>query len=224
MGRATAPELVSAVAHELQTPVAAVKGAVTALRGDQELDEETRARLLSVIAGAADQLGRLVEDLLLAGRLEAGRLPIAVGRCDAFAVAKGVVEAARAAGPPGVSLRLSAVAGLPAVAADPDRLAQVVANLVDNAVKHSATGGAIEVRLERAGGRLRLSVSDEGPGIPPEERQAIFEAFHRGRTSAPGTGLGLYLARELAVAMGGTLAVDSEVGRGSTFTVELPLA
>lgn len=221
---ATSLEFVSAVAHELQSPVAAVKGAAATLLGSPELDDETRERLLSVIGDAASQLGRLVDDLLLAGRLEAGRLPIRVTGCDAFPVAESAVEAARAAAPEGVSIRLSAVAGLPNVAADPERLRQVIANLVDNAVKYSSRDGIVEVRLQETRGRLRLTVSDEGPGIAPEEQERIFERFHRGGTGGPGTGLGLYLARELVVAMAGRISVESKPEQGATFTVELPLA
>jgi signal transduction histidine kinase len=100
----------------------------------------------------------------------------------------------------------------------------VLSNLVDNAVKHSPRGGTVVVRLDEAQDRLRLAVVDEGPGIPPAERERIFERFYRGSSTAPGLGLGLYLARELVHAMGGSIQVESEPGRGATFTVELPLA
>jgi signal transduction histidine kinase len=221
---ATSLEFVSAVAHDFQASVAAIKGAVTALRGTPGLDDETRDRLLGVLGDAAEQLGLLVDDLLLAGRLEAGRLPIELASCEALPVAQTVVEAARVAAPEGVSIRLSAVAGLPEAAADPDRLRQVIANLVDNALKHSPAGGSVDVRLEEAGARLLITVSDEGPGIPADERERIFERFRRGSTSTPGTGLGLYLARELAAAMGGTITVESEPGKGCSFRLALPLA
>lgn len=223
--RPTELELVSTVAHELQTPLAAVRGAVGALRRrGPDLDEETRDRLLGVIDDAAAQLGRLVDDLLAAGRLERRRLPVEVTECDAAAAADAVVTAARAHLPEGVSLRLTTPGDLPPVAADPARLRQVLANLVDNALKHSPRGGEVEVRLREAHGRLRIAVADEGPGIPPAKQERIFERFYRGSERAPGMGLGLYLARELAQAMEGTITVESEPGRGATFTVELPLA
>ncbi len=218
-------ELVSTVAHELQTPLAAIRGAVGALRRrGPDLDDGTRDRLLAVIDEAAAQLGRLVDDLLAAGRLEGRRLAVEVTRCDAVAVADAVVAAARAHLPEGVSLRLEAAGGLPPVAADPSRLRQVLANIVDNALKHSPRGGVVEVRLRPADGRLRIAVADEGPGIPPGEHERIFERFVRGSERAPGMGLGLYLARELVRAMDGSIRVESEPGRGATFTVELPLA
>ena len=99
----------------------------------------------------------------------------------------------------------------------------MLTNLVDNAIRHG--GSTVEVRLEAGTDRLRISVTDEGPGIPEAERERIFERFHRlPGTEAPGAGLGLYLARGLVQAMGGSIAVSSPAGSGSTFTVELPLA
>lgn len=217
-------ELVSTVAHELRTPLAAVRGAVAALRQrGHELDDDTRDRLLGVIDEAAAQLGRLIDDLLAAGRLEGRRLAVEVTRCDAFTIADAVVAAARAHLPEGVSLRLEATAGLPPVAADPARLRQVLANLVDNAIKHSPRGGEVEVRLRLTEERLQIAVTDEGPGIPVAEQGRIFERFYRGSDRASGMGLGLYLARELVGAMDGRIAVESEPGRGATFTVELPI-
>jgi signal transduction histidine kinase len=222
---ATDLELVSTVAHELRTPVAAVRGAVAALQSHGgELDAQSRERLLGVIADAAAQLGRLVDDLLATGRLETDRLPVDVRACDVFSVTDAAVAAARTHLPEGVSLRLEATAGLPQAAADPDRLRQVIENLVDNAVRHSPRGGTIEVRLEADDGRLTVAVADEGPGIPPAEHERVFERFYRGTSASPGLGLGLYLARELVDAMGGRIRVESEPGAGATFTVELPLA
>ncbi len=217
--------LVSEVVHELQTPLAAISGAVGALRDpDASVDAETRARLLRVIADAAGQLQGLVDDLLLAGRLGAGRLPLEIAPCDAAAVADAVAAAARAHLPAGVELTVDAPPGLPPVAADPERLRQVLANLVSNAVTHAAR--EVRVTLAEAGGRVRISVSDDGTGVPPESRERIFEPFERGPVSrpGPGTGLGLYLARSLAVAMGGTLTLDDVPGPGATFTVDLPTA
>jgi signal transduction histidine kinase len=112
------------------------------------------------------------------------------------------------------------------VAADPDKLRQVLVNLVENAVKYSDEG-QIEVRLEPRDRRLRFSIRDEGPGIPLEERDRIFEKFHRldpeMRRGVSGTGLGLYICRELVARMDGEIWVESEVGKGSTFVFELPL-
>lgn len=222
--RASRLEFVASVAHELKTPVAAVRGAVAALRGEAEVDEDTRERLLAVVDDAAAQLERLVDDLLLAGRLDSARLPVEIVRCDAHDIAARVVEAARATLPQDTSIELSAPIGLPEAAADPERLRQALANVVGNAVAHASGSGQVRVTLDEADGRLRIAVSDNGPGIPAEDQQRVFERFQRGRTGAPGSGLGLYLARGLVEAMGGTIALESGRDRGSTFTLELPLA
>jgi two-component system sensor histidine kinase KdpD len=217
-------ELIASVAHELKTPVAAVRGAVAALRDDNEVDDETRERLLGVVDDAAAQLERLVDDLLLAGRLDAERLAVEIVRCDAHDIAARVVEAARATLPPDTSIELSVPIGLRAAAADPERLRQALANLVGNAVAHAAGSGRVRVNMDEIDERLRIAVSDDGPGIPPEDHERVFERFQRGRTGAPGSGLGLYLARGLVEAMGGTVSLESAPDRGSTFTLELPLA
>lgn len=215
--------VVSAVAHELQTPLAAIRGAVDALRDPAAgLDRETRERLLRVAADAACQLQELVDDLLVAGRLGAGRLPLEIGPCDAAGVAGTVVAAAQTHLPAGVVLAVDAPPGLPPVAADPRRLRQVLANLVSNAVKHASS--EVRVTLGGAGGRIRVCVTDDGPGVPPDARERIFEPFERLPGAPPGTGLGLYLARGLAVAMGAELALVASPGPGATFTLDLPVA
>jgi len=115
-----------------------------------------------------------------------------------------------------------------AVAADAEKLRQILGNLIENAVKYSPDGGVIRVGYERVGRRLRYSVADQGIGIPPEERERIFEKFYRLDPNllrgVGGTGLGLYISRELAERMQGSIWVDSALGEGSTFYFELPLA
>ncbi|MCC6222922.1 MAG: HAMP domain-containing histidine kinase [Thermoleophilia bacterium] len=222
-GVENASGLVSTVAHELQAPLAAIRGAIGALRDPAAgLGGEARERLFRVIADGADQLQGLVDDLLVAGRLGAGRLPLEIGPCDAAVIARDVVEAAGAHLRPGVRLSLDAPAPLPAVAADPERLRQVLANLVSNATKHAAAG--VRVSLAGAGDRVRVSVADDGPGVPAEARERIFEPFERLPGAPPGTGLGLHLARGLAAAMGATLTLDDAPGPGAAFTLDLPAA
>jgi signal transduction histidine kinase len=220
-------EFIAVVSHELRTPLASVYGAAMTLRREG-LDQEGRDSLLSVIYSESERLAHLVDQVLWASRLEAGRLPPTIGECDPAGLAGEVVDAARAHLPAGLSLDLHLERPLPAVAADAERTKQVLVNLVENAVKYSPEGGHIEVSLERANGYVRFDVMDEGLGIPSAEQQRIFEKFHRLdphlTRGVSGSGLGLYICRELVEAMNGRIWVVSREGRGSTFSFELPLA
>src|SRR6185437_13746482 len=139
-----------------------------------------------------------------------------------------VANALRAHAPAGIFLDVDAEPGLPAVAADPDKLRQVLTNLIDNAVKYSPDGGHVYVLVTRTGNRVRFRVQDEVLGIPPAEQARIFEKFFRLDPNLTrgvgGTGLGLYICRELVHRMHGRIGVNSDGRRGSTFTVELPTA
>jgi two-component system sensor histidine kinase KdpD len=217
----TAPDIASTIAHELRTPIAAVRGAAEALRRES-LPPETREHLLEVIVRAADQLGRLADDLLAATRTDADRLRVTIEPCDVAAVATEVVAAARAAAPT-VSIHLEIAVEAAQAAADPGRLRQVLANLVDNALVHG--GGTVTLEVAEASGRVTAAVSDSGPGIPIEDRERIFEPFERrADDEVPGVGLGLHLARELVEAMNGTLTLADAPGGGATFTVSLRAA
>lgn len=222
-------EFVATVSHELRTPLAAVYGAAMTLRRrDVELDDDRRGRLLSVIASESDRLARIVDQVLAASRLESGTFTFSMEQCDAESLAHQVVEAAHAHLPDEVVLELTAPEALPAVAADPDMLRQVLANLVENAVKYSPTGGRVLVSLELQQGRVLFAVRDEGLGIPLREQDRIFEKFFRLDPNLTrgvgGTGLGLYISRELVRRMGGRIWVASREGEGSTFFFELPVA
>ena len=160
-------DLVATVSHELRTPLAAIYGAAMTLqRTDVALEEELRSRLLQIVVEESDRLGNIVNDLLLASQLDRGNLHVSIEACDAASLAEGVVEAARAHLPEQVDLKLKTPPKLPEVAADPGQLQQVLANLVDNAVKYSPGGGTVTVALERRGDQLRFAVSDPGVGIP----------------------------------------------------------
>jgi two-component system, OmpR family, phosphate regulon sensor histidine kinase PhoR len=220
-------EFVATVSHELRTPLAAVYGAAMTLRRqDVELDDDHRRRLLAVIAGESDRLARIVDQVLAASRLDSGRFVFAVERCEPAALADQVVEAARAHAPRGVAIELAPGSDLPAVAADPDMLRQVLTNLVENAVKYSPEGGSVHVSLGRHERRVLFAVRDEGLGIPLREQDRIFEKFFRLDPNLArgvgGTGLGLYISRELVRRMGGRIWVASREGEGSTFFFELP--
>jgi PAS domain S-box-containing protein len=221
-------EFVATVSHELRTPLAAVYGAAMTLRRrDVELDDERRASLLAVIASESDRLARIIEQVLAASRLDSGTFTLTVERCDPRSLALEVVEAARITLPDGIAVGIAARDDLPPVAADPDMLRQVLANLVDNAVKYSPRGGRVHVSLEPQEGRVLFAVRDEGLGIPLREQERIFEKFFRLDPNLArgvgGTGLGLYISRELVRRMGGRIWVASREGEGSTFFFELPI-
>ncbi len=224
-------EFVSTVSHELRTPLAAVYGAAMTLsRPDFAADEEQRNQLLGVIVSEAERLATIVNDILWASRLDAESMRFSIQSCDAEALAQGVIDAANAHRPPNVELVLRSPDELPRVAGDPDKIRQVMANLLDNAVKYSPDGGRIEVELTAGSASVRFAVHDEGLGVPPPEQRRIFEKFYRLDPNLTrgvgGTGLGLYICRELVHRMNGRLWVVSPRadGEGSTFAFELPVA
>ncbi len=222
-------EFVATASHELRTPLAAVYGAAMTLRRrDVVLDQELRERLLDVISEESDRLAHTINDILWASRLEGGSLELSSDAFEATRLAEQVVAAAKTHLPNGILIRLVAAPDLPRVAADADKTRQVLTNLVDNAVKYSPDGGAVEIRLEARERRLRFAVRDEGLGIPLAEQARIFDKFYRLDPNLTrgvgGTGLGLYICRELIRHMGGRIWVASAEGEGSTFFFELPLA
>jgi PAS domain S-box-containing protein len=222
-------DFVATVSHEIRTPLAAVHGAaLTLLRQDLTITDDLRARLLEVVAEESDRLARIVNDLLIASHLDSGQLPVSIESCDARELAESVIEAARVHAPESVTVSLAAPSRLPRVAADPGQLRQVLANLLDNAIKYSPGGGPVDVRLARRDSYLRFEIEDRGLGIPPAEHRRVFEKFYRLDPNMTygvgGTGLGLYISRELVRTMDGKIWVESKPGEGSTFLVEIPLA
>ena len=222
-------DFVSTVSHELRTPLAAIYGAAMTLqRRDVVVEEPQRDRLLEVVSSEADRLARIVNDILWASRLESGRMSIAIERCDAGALATEVVDVLRTRAPEGIEVAITKSRGLPPVAADPDKLRQILTNLIDNAIKYSPDGGRVGVEIGRSGGRVRFCVNDEGLGVPPAEQDRIFEKFFRLDPNLTrgvgGTGLGLYITRELVTRMYGRVWVVSDGRSGSSFFLELPLA
>jgi PAS domain S-box-containing protein len=222
-------DFVATVSHELRTPLAAIYGAALTLkRNDVRLEDSQRDGLLDVVASEADRLARIVNDILWASRLDSGQMGVSIESCDAAKIANQIVNAVRAHSPENIELVLEAPDGLPDVATDPDKLRQVLTNLVDNAVKYSPDGGRVLVAVSHTGKRIRFRVEDRGLGIPPSEQTRIFEKFFRldpGMTrGVGGTGLGLYICRELVYRMHGRIWVSSDGRSGSTFNVELPVA
>jgi PAS domain S-box-containing protein len=220
-------EFIATASHELRTPLAAVYGAAQTLRRhDFALDDAGRERFISLIVDESDRLATIVNQILLANQLEVGRVDLETEPFDGADMVDRVVESAKTHAPSHIAFDVQVAEGVPPVAADKDQARQVLVNLVENAVKYSPGGGRIQVGLEDADGSVRFSVVDEGMGIPSDEQARIFEKFYRldpNLTSGiGGTGLGLYICRELVERMGGSIWLESEEGKGSTFYFELP--
>jgi two-component system phosphate regulon sensor histidine kinase PhoR len=222
-------DFIATVSHELRTPLAAVHGAAKTLqREDVVVGGEMFKRLLAVMSEQSERLATMVNDILLANRVDSRELEMMTERVDISALAAEVLAAVRALAAEGLTLELVAPHSLPPVFCDRDRLRQVLTNLVANAAKYSPAGGRIQVELTPQGNELGIAVRDEGLGIATAEQSLIFEKFYRADAKmtrgVSGSGLGLYISRELVKRMGGTISVESELGEGSTFVVTLPLA
>ena len=217
-------DFVSMVSHELRSPMAAVIGSARTLQQRwRELRPEQREAFLAVIGDETGRLSNLIEDVLHTSRIEAGTFSYRFERVDLARLVRDSVSAAELAQD---EVRVSAVVGtsVPEIRGDGERLRQLFDNLVSNAVKFSQTGQEVRVTLAGENGVVRVAVRDEGPGIPLEHQGLIFEKFGRAAAghAKPGTGLGLFIARSIAEAHGGSLDVQSAVGHGTTFTVTLP--
>ena len=209
------------VSHELRTPVTAIRGHVDALREGLAEDAEARDASLAVIRAETDRLARLVRDVLDLARMEAHQFTleeeeVELRRLVEQAYQSFTEEARRR----GIDYECSFGAD-PVISTDGDRVLQVVSNLLDNAFAWTPDGGRVALELAAENGKIAVSVSDSGPGIGPAERERIFRPFWS--RAGDGTGLGLPIARELAHALGGELALESEVGKGSRFELRLPV-
>ena len=216
---------VADASHELRTPAALIRANAEVMEREGLVTGDGTALLADVIA-EADRLGGLVGDLLQLAAWDETHLTIVPGPIDAAALAADTVRGARAlAAERGVGLEVD-VAGPAPATADRDRLIQLLLILVDNAIDHSPAGETVTVRVRRADGVVVIHVDDRGPGIPPAERERIFEPFTRlsgtTRHGSGGTGLGLAIARRIVDAHGGTIRADSPAAGGARFTVSLP--
>ncbi len=222
-------EFVATVSHELRTPLAALHGAaVTLTERGPLLTPTMHDTLLAMIATQSKRLADLVEDILLAGQLDAGSLRVEREPFNAATVARTAVDEARQRAATRAMLRISTSDDLPRVLGDEGRTHQVLANLIENAVKYSPAGSRVDVEVERDDARVRFSVRDRGPGIPPAEREHVFEKFYRldpnHHQGVGGSGLGLYICRQLISSMHGRIWVEPAPQHGSTFAFDLPIA
>jgi signal transduction histidine kinase len=218
-------DFVSLVSHELRTPMASVIGSARTLQVRwRELTSEQRDAFLALIADETDRLAGLIGEVLDTSRIDAGTFSYSFRDVDLAGLVEETVSTA-ALGQDAVEIEARIPRALPAVRGDGARLRQVLANLVDNAVKYSPEGELVEVRATAVNGKVVVDVSDRGPGIAPADQRLIFEKFGRvsGTSAKPGTGLGLYIARAIAEAHGGQLEVTSAPGLGATFTLTVPV-
>jgi signal transduction histidine kinase len=218
-------DFVSLVSHELRSPMAAVIGAARTLQERwRELTPEQRTSFLALIGDETSRLAVLIGDVLDTSRIEAGTFTYAFSDVDVGELVRDTV-ANVCLGQDEVPVVATTAGSLPRVRGDQERLRQVVVNLVENAVKYSEAGKEVQVRAWSENGRLLVAVEDHGPGIAREQHGLIFDKFGRANVGGgkPGTGLGLFIARSIAEAHGGTLDVRSAPGQGATFTLELPL-
>jgi len=218
-------DFVSLVSHELRSPMAAVIGSAKTLHQRwRELTPEQRESFLALIEHETNRLAELVGDVLDTSRIESGSFTYTFGEVD---LGELVQESAAAAesGQDEVRIRAEVRRPLPLVRGDRERLRQVITNLIDNAVKYSPADAEVEIDAYAENGRISVEVRDRGPGVAPEHQTLIFEKFGRvsGDHAKPGTGLGLFIARSIAQAHGGTLEIHSGPEHGSTFALVIPV-
>ena len=211
------------VSHELRTPLTAIRGHVEALREGIVTDPEHVAASLEIIAAETDRLERLVGDVLDLAKLQAHRFTVRheevdMGRVVDHAFGAFAEEARRRE----IDYRVAAEEAAPVIVSDGDRVLQVITNLLSNAFRWTPDGGRIDLELQAENGAVKVDVVDSGPGIPPEHKERIFQAFIS--HDVDGTGLGLPIARELAFALGGRIELESEPGSGSRFRLVLPVS
>jgi PAS domain S-box-containing protein len=216
---------IATVAHDIRSPMAAVLGFAEFLREREEISESDRQRILAAITRSASNVTRLVDDVLLVAALESGEVPYEMREIDLLGPIEHALDEVRAANPE-LTFVVRAEPGAATAWADPDRLWQVLANLLSNAARVSPAGGVVEVIVERHDDAIQVSVVDQGPGIGIEEQEKLFKAFSRlsqpPRGTSRGTGLGLYICRCIVEAHGGTIRVASEAGSGSSFIFTIP--
>lgn len=218
-------DFISSVSHELRTPLTAIKGWSETMRQAGPEDTELLEKGLDVIAGEAERLSGIVEELLDFSRMQGGHLSMKFGRMDVIAELEEAVFLFRdKAEKSGLTLQYIDPPAMPAVLGDKDRLKQVFINVLDNAIKYSNPGGKVWVEAADMGGHVQVVISDTGVGIPKEDLPNIKAKFYKANKTRPGSGIGLALADEIIRRHKGRLEIESEEGVGTTVIITLPVA
>jgi two-component system phosphate regulon sensor histidine kinase PhoR len=222
-------DFVANISHELRTPVSTIKGYTETLLDGALEDREHARDFLNIIHSDSERLAKLIEDILDLSRIESGRLTLEPRPCPIDRIVERVISAfGRQAQERGIRLVNEIPANMPAVLADEDRIAQVLSNLLDNALKYTEGGGSVTVTARESGGYVRVDVHDSGSGISEKDLPRVFERFYRAdrqRSSEKiGTGLGLSIVKHIVQAHNGQVFVESVLGQGSTFSFTLPRA
>jgi two-component system, OmpR family, phosphate regulon sensor histidine kinase PhoR len=220
-------EFISSVSHELRTPMTSLQGISRLLQSGKIGDEARRERLLELMAGECGRLGRFLHNVLDFGRIEQDAKHYEFRETDLKPLVGEVAEIARSATTgEDLDVEVETPEGPVWIEADADAVRQALRNLVDNAIKYSAGRKRVAVRLAEIDGPVEISVSDQGIGVPAEDREKIFEAFFRSpeavRHDPKGVGLGLKIVKHIMDAHGGTIDLRSEPGTGTTFTLKFP--
>ena len=219
-------EFIANVSHELRTPLHSIRGFAKLLIEDKVTEPEVRMEFLTIIDDQSENLEKLINNLLDASRIESGRFKIQKHRLLIKDVISGVVESFYTiAGEKGITINTDIPETLPEVEADGERLKQVLNNLLSNAIKFNNGSSSVTVTGEAKDGELIVRVTDQGIGVPEDAMPHLFERFYRARDTAMvgGSGLGLYVSRQIIEAHGGHIWAESKAGQGSTFSFALPL-
>ncbi|MCB1380508.1 MAG: ATP-binding protein, partial [Alphaproteobacteria bacterium] len=218
---------VANASHELRTPLAALSGFIETMQGAARSDESARERFLGLMRQQADRMKRLIDDLLSLSRIEINEHVRPTARADLAQIARQAGEAMKnLADELGCPISLAVDQPLP-VTGDADELLQVVQNLVENALKYASSGGRIEIEGQKVNGHVELTIRDHGPGIAAEHLPRLTERFYRVSVQESrlrgGTGLGLAIVKHILNRHRGRLLISSEMGRGSAFTIRIPI-
>ncbi|OFV98498.1 MAG: hypothetical protein A3F68_07040 [Acidobacteria bacterium RIFCSPLOWO2_12_FULL_54_10] len=217
-------EFISVASHEMRTPMTSIKGSLELLLGGYagELPAEM-TELLGICLTAVDRLIRLINDMLDVAKIESGKMQLHMDRIHVVDCAKRSIRSMKSLAEANhVSILVDEGESIPQVRADRDRLEQIITNLLANAVKYSPAEGIVTVRIHLADGSVRISVIDQGQGIPPDQIGKIFDRFQQLEGAKKGTGLGLTISRALVEQHHGRIWVESAFGKGSKFHFELP--